>query len=289
MSGISIIGLGAMGKALAACFIRKGCAVTVWNRTPGKAGSLTANGAIASATAAEAVAASDLIVMCVLDYAAANGIVEAAASALSGRTLVNLTNGTPAQARDTAERVATLGGLYVDGGIMATPPMIGGEYASILYSGSRSAFDKHARMLQTIARAQYLGADAGLASLNELALLSGMYGVFAGALQAFALMKSEGSDAERLLPLLLPWLTAMMPSLQAMAKAIDNRRHDQDVASSLAMQAAGLENMLTAGRELGVDFNLIEPMARLIARRVEDGFGSDGISGVYELIRRKDG
>ncbi len=38
MSDISVIGLGAMGSALARTLLQNGYAVTVWNRTAGKGG-----------------------------------------------------------------------------------------------------------------------------------------------------------------------------------------------------------------------------------------------------------
>lgn len=213
MGSISIIGLGAMGQALAATLLQRGHDVTVWNRTPGKAKGLVARGAREATDVAHAVAASELTVMCVLDYAVVDSLVSAASTALSGRALVNLTNGTPAQARATAERVAALGGTYLDGGIMATPPMIGGEYALVLYSGSKTAFDTHAAALETFGAANFLGADAGLASLHDLALLSGMYGLFTGFFHATALVDSEGVKATAFLELLVPWVTAMLGEL----------------------------------------------------------------------------
>jgi 3-hydroxyisobutyrate dehydrogenase-like beta-hydroxyacid dehydrogenase len=56
-STVSVIGLGAMGRALAAAFLSAGHRTTVWNRTGGRAGDLVGKGAIEAATVAEAVAA----------------------------------------------------------------------------------------------------------------------------------------------------------------------------------------------------------------------------------------
>ncbi|WP_245505155.1 NAD(P)-binding domain-containing protein [Neorhizobium sp. S3-V5DH] len=105
MTNISVLGLGAMGQALAARLLQQGHSVTLWNRTAGKAGFLVAQGAREVTSAADAIASSDLTVICVLDYAAASSVLDGAASALAGRAVVNLTNGTPAQARATAERL----------------------------------------------------------------------------------------------------------------------------------------------------------------------------------------
>ncbi len=289
MANISILGLGAMGQALTARFLQQGHAVTVWNRTPGKAATLVDNGAREAKSAADAIAASDVAVMCVLDYAASDSVIDDAASALSERALVNLTNGTPAQARATAARVAALGTAYLDGGIMATPPMIGGEHALILYSGSKATFDAHAGALEGLGAASYLGADAGLASLHDLALLSGMYGLFAGFFHASALVDSEGIRAGAFLKLLGPWMTAMMGELPGYAEKIDSGRHGVNVVSNLGMQAASLANILTATREQGVATDLLDPMLELFRKRARAGFGDEDISGVFELIRQKSG
>ncbi|TIP98379.1 MAG: NAD(P)-dependent oxidoreductase [Mesorhizobium sp.] len=287
MANISILGLGAMGQALTARFLQQGHTVTAWNRTPGKAASLVAKGAREVKSAADAIAASDVTVMCVLDYAASDSVIDDATSALPGRALVNLTNGTPAQARAAAERVAGLGAAYLDGGIMATPPMIGGEHALILYSGSKATFDAHARTLETLGAANYLGADPGLASLHDLALLSGMYGLFAGFFHASALVDSESIPAGAFLKLLGPWMTAMMGELPGYAEKIDSGRHGVNVVSNLGMQAASMDNILTASREQRVATDLLHPLLKLFRKRADAGFADEDISGIFELIRRK--
>jgi 3-hydroxyisobutyrate dehydrogenase-like beta-hydroxyacid dehydrogenase len=274
---------------MTARFLQQDHTVTVWNRTPGKAQGLVAKGAREARSPAEAVASSDLTVMCVLDYAASGSVIDGAASELSGRTLVNLTNGTPAQARAAAERATGLGAAYLDGGIMATPPMIGGEHALILYSGSKAVFDAHAPTLEALGAATYLGEDAGLASLHDLALLSGMYGLFAGFFHATALVDSEGVPARSFLKLLAPWMTAMMGELSGYAEKIDGGRHGENVVSNLGMQTASLDNIITATREQGVASDLLDPMLELFRARTRAGFGSEDISGLFELIRRKAG
>jgi 3-hydroxyisobutyrate dehydrogenase-like beta-hydroxyacid dehydrogenase len=287
MANISILGLGAMGHALASSFLKQGHAVTIWNRTAGKAASLVAQGAREVNASVHAIAASEISLICVLDYAASSSIIDDAASALSGHALVNLTNGTPAQARAAAERVAALGADYLDGGIMATPPMIGGEHALILYSGSEATFNAHVGSLEALGAAKYLGADAGLASLHDLALLSGMYGVFAGFFHASALVDSEGVSTTSFLELLSAWMAAMMGELRGYAQKIDSGRHGMDVVSNLGMQTASLHNILTATREQGVASDLLDPMLKLFRRRADAGFGHEDISGIFELIRRK--
>lgn len=221
MSGVSVIGLGAMGSALAGALLKSGLSVTLWNRSPAKAEALVAKGAVAAASVKDAVEASKLVVACLLVYDTVYEAFEPAKDALAGRTLVNLTNGTPAQAREMAQWAATRGADYLDGSIMAVPPMIGQAEALILYSGAHAAFDAHGKTLGALGAARYLGGDAGLAPLHDIALLTAMYGLFSGVTHAFALTGSEKVPAEKFLPMLTNWLGAVMTWLPDMARRID--------------------------------------------------------------------
>ena len=156
---VTVLGLGAMGTALARAFLAAGHPTTVWNRTPGRSPELDTLGATRAATAAEAVAASPLVVVCLLVDATVRSTLDGLD--LTGRTVANLTNGTPAQARDTATWAAAAGASYLDGGIMAVPAMIGGPAAFIFYSGSPVAFERHQADLAAMARPEYVGSDPG--------------------------------------------------------------------------------------------------------------------------------
>ncbi|SDM62822.1 NAD(P)-dependent oxidoreductase [Allokutzneria albata] len=257
---VTVVGLGAMGKALAAAFLKAGHPTTVWNRTAGKADDLVANGAVQAATVEDAITASPLVVVCLLDYPTLHKVLGGAATTLTGRTLVNLTNGTPGQARETATWAAGTGADYLDGGIMAVPPMIGQPGSLVLYSGPRPAFDQHSGALGSLGSAQHVGTDPGLASLYDLALLTAMYGQFAGVSHALAMVGPE--HAEALTALLPSWLIATAP-LSATAGDDDDSPSD--------MQAVAIANITAASTEQGVHPDLLRhlliPLRDLLGAR----------------------
>ncbi|GAB3670055.1 hypothetical protein GCM10028832_44600 [Streptomyces sparsus] len=90
---LTVLGLGAMGTALAEAWLSAGYAVTVWNRTPARAEPLLAKGATVAATAAAAVAANQLVVICLLDHASVDEAL--ADTDPAGRDLVDLTTALP--------------------------------------------------------------------------------------------------------------------------------------------------------------------------------------------------
>ncbi|GII80784.1 dehydrogenase [Sphaerisporangium rufum] len=285
---VTVIGLGAMGTALAGAFLDRGHPTTVWNRTGGKAAPLAARGATVAATAAGALAASPLTVVCVLDDRAVHEALDPVAGALAGRTLVNLTNSTPEQARATARWARERGAGYLDGGIMAVPPMIGRPESLILYSGPAATFDAHLATLSVLGSPMYLGEDDGRAALYDIALLGAMYGMFGGYLNAVALTRAAGVPATELTPLIVSWLQAMLTGLPRMAKGVDAGDHAA-AASNVRMQALGYVNLLDTARDQGVRTELMAPMGELLDRAVAAGRGEGDLSGLVDLLRAPEG
>lgn len=281
---VSVLGLGAMGQALAAAFVEHGHPTTVWNRSPGKADDLVARGARCAADVADAVSASELTVICVVDYDAVHEVLASANDAVLGRVLINLTTGIPEQAREMSLWASQHGAEYVDGGIMAVPSMIAKPEGLVLYSGSQDAFERHAEVLETLGTARYVGPEPGRAALIDFALLSGMYGMLGGFVHAVALAGSEGISAtEFTSAFLVPWLQAMVNTLPEQAHQIDAKDYAAKEAS-LSMQTSGV-GIVAFSRRQGVSPELLAPVQALMERRVADGHGGDDFASVIELIR----
>ncbi|MEU3255107.1 NAD(P)-binding domain-containing protein [Streptomyces sp. NPDC006997] len=283
---VTLLGLGSMGTALARAWLAAGHPLTVWNRTPARAALLAAEGARAVDSAAAAVAATPLVVLCLLDDASVD---EALADAdLTGRDLVNLTTTTPAQARARAEWARARGARYLDGGIMAVPPMVGdpGSGAYVFYSGSDAVFQRYRETLAVPAATTYVGADPGFAALHDVALLSAMYGMFAGAAHAFALIRREDIDPVSFAPLLADWLAAMAPAVHQTAAQLRSGDYTQGVVSPLAMQVAGTPTFLSTAEQQGVSPELLTPYFALLRRRLEEGGGAEDLTGVVDLLAR---
>ncbi|MGW7367170.1 NAD(P)-dependent oxidoreductase [Streptomyces sp. NPDC054841] len=280
---VSVLGLGMMGSALAAALLKAGHPVTVWNRSPAKTGPLVAQGALPAGTPGDAVTASPLVIVCLLTNDTVQEVFDTLGDTVTGKTLVNLTNGTPAQARELAAWAAEHGAQYVDGGIMAVPQMIAGPHAYVFYSGDEQAYETHRSTLAAFGGTNWTGTDPGRAALHDLALLTGMYGMLLGVLQAFALVRTENISAEEFSELLVPWITAMLGSAPQMGRALDAGQHLTDV-SSLAVNQAAFPNFLATFREQGVSPELFEPFQAILDRAVEQGHAADGLSRLADLL-----
>ncbi|WP_282697579.1 NAD(P)-binding domain-containing protein [Streptomyces sp. CC208A] len=283
----ALLGLGAMGTALARAWLAAGHPLTVWNRTAGRAGALAAEGASVAASAADAVAAHGLVIVCLLDDDSVGAVLDGID--LTGKDVVNLTTTTPTQARERAAWATARGARYLDGGIMAVPPMIGVPEAGgyVFYSGSPELFEEHRGTLAAPTGARFVGADPGHAALHDVALLSAMYGMFAGAAHAFALIRKEEIDPAGFAPLLAEWLSAMAgPHVAQTADQLKSGDYTTNVVSNLGMQTAGTPAFLATAEQQGVSPELISPYFELMRRRLAEGAPEEDLTGVVDLLLR---
>ncbi|MFJ2754397.1 NAD(P)-dependent oxidoreductase [Nocardioides sp. NPDC087217] len=280
---VSVLGLGAMGSALATALLEAGRSVTVWNRTPGRAKELVARGASAADSVPAAVLASPVVIACLLDHSSVEETLGLAAGELRGRTLVNVTTTTPNEARALASWAAEHGIGYLDGAIMAVPAMIGSRAGQIFYSGSRAAYDALLPTLEVWATSEFHGEDAGRASLVDLAMLSGMYQMFTGFFHGAAMVASMGMSAAGFAARQAPFLAAMTEGLAGYAEVIDGGNYT--VAGQQSLEFSDLSHIVRASEEEGVDPSPIAAVQALISEQIAAGRGSEGLARVYESLR----
>ncbi|GAB0107513.1 NAD(P)-binding domain-containing protein [Nocardia sp. JMUB6875] len=285
-SPVTVLGLGAMGKALVQAFLKGGVATTVWNRTPGKDGELVAAGAVSAATVGDAVRGGELVVAVLLDHASVHETLDPIAAELKGKQLLNLTSTSPEQSRELARWAAGHGIEFLDGGIMAVPSMIGAEGSSMLYSGSRAIFDTHRPTLELLGSAEFFGADAGLAALTDFALLTAMYSMFGGFFQGTALVGSAGVTASEFAPRAAAYMVAMSQMLPLYARVIDSGDYTGEVFQDLVFTKSGLDALRQAAADAGISSEPLSGIASLVDRQVAEGHGAAAFERSVAALRK---
>lgn len=273
-----------MGRSLAAAFVAAGHPTTVWNRTPGKTRDLVAAGATEAPTAAEAVAASPLVIVCVLDDNAVQAIVEPVADSLRGRLLVNLTADSPDRARQLADWAGDHGIDYLDGAIMTPTGTIGTPAASVLYSGPRHLYDDHLPTLQAIGgAATHLGTDPGRAAAHEVALLDLFWTSMSGLVHAFALARAEGILAGDLAPY-AGGIGRLLPDIATgMAAELDAGVHP-GADSNITSAAAGMDHIIHTTEQHGIDAAVLRAVRALAQRAIDAGRGDEGFGLLADVL-----
>lgn len=284
---VTVIGLGPMGLALAETLLRNGHPTTVWNRTPERADTLVAKGARRAGTAAEAISASPVTVICLKDYATMYAVLDSAGDALKGRALVNLNSGTPNEARAASSWAAGRGIAYLDGAIMVPPPLVGHPGAVFLYSGARHVVDEHRTTLASMGDPRYLGPEPSLAVLYNTALLDLMYATMNGFLHATALVGSANVPAVEFADLALNWFmpTVVNATLTEQAPALDKGDYPGD-AGTMEMNLHALDHIARTCEEQGIHADQPQLMKAIAEQAIAQGHGGKNYLAVHEVFKK---
>ncbi|MEV4760374.1 NAD(P)-binding domain-containing protein [Micromonospora sp. NPDC049559] len=284
-TGTTFLGLGAMGSALATATLDGGAPAVVWNRNPDRARALAERGPTVAATVEEAIAGDGPIVVCLFDHRSVHDVLDPVAAGLAGRTVINLTTTTPRESRELAGWAADRGITYLDGAIMAVPQMIGRPGSAIFYSGSAAAFERHRPLLDRWGGSVYFGPDAGMASLNDMAMLVGMYAMFAGFLHGAAMLATDGVPATEFAERQAPFLAAMAGQLAGFAATVDAKDYAGAGQQSLEFTEAALAALLRTSADQGVDAGVLRPIHDNVRRQIAAGLGGLGTARIFEELR----
>ncbi|WP_319054976.1 NAD(P)-dependent oxidoreductase [Streptomyces europaeiscabiei] len=283
---VTVLGLGPMGRALAGAFLDAGLRTTVWNRTPGRDGELAARGAARAGSAEEAVAASALTVVCVVNYDASDTILRSPAvtEALKGRTVVNLTADTPDRARSTAGWAAEHGVDYLDGAIMTPTPTIGTPDGVFLYSGPEDLYRAHRPVLDALSGTHtHLGEDIGRAATYDIALLDLFWTAIVGYTHALALARAEGVGARELTPFAQGIAAILPPLFEAGAEEVDSGRHSGE-GNPLTSAVSTMAHIIQVSESHGIDAGVMRSAEGFARRAIAQGHGTDGFTRLTDVL-----
>ncbi|QZH66759.1 NAD(P)-dependent oxidoreductase [Mycolicibacterium farcinogenes] len=276
---VSVLGLGPMGQALAGALVAANLRTTVWNRTAAKADGLLARGALWADTPARAAAVADLILVNVVDQAAADSVLAAAGDALAGRVIVGLSSDIPDSAHHTEDLVVARGGRYLDGAIMTPTDTIGTRNASILLAGPRDLFDAHRDVLEVLATVSWVGSDVGRAAAFDMALLDVFWTSISGFVHAVAMAGAHGIAPTELLPHANNIAAILPPIFGEIAERVEADRHG-DASASVSSVAASVRHLIAASGSAGLDAGALEAFRGYVDAAVDAGYGADEISRI---------
>ena len=285
MSDITVIGLGAMGSAIARTLLHRGFAVTVWNRTAQRAVPLVAAGAAEATNPAAAIGASPLTIVCVGNYADAREVLERARSKLSGTTVVQLTTGTGIQADELATWVHEQGADYLDGVIMAYPSEIGDAKSILLVAGKSAVWNRCEKVLRTLGGgARFLGENLHLPSTLDGALIAPMLGMAFGMMQGALLCEKEGLPIATYIELMTAGFPVATHQVQHLAQSIAANRF-ADTEAALRTYAAAMSAMAEDYRARGINVEFVDFINGLLGRAIRAGYGEEELSAVIKVLR----
>ncbi|MHC1558175.1 NAD(P)-dependent oxidoreductase [Actinomycetospora sp. C-140] len=279
-SSVAVLGIGIMGAGMARSLLREGHEVTVWNRNPDKAKPLADDGARVADSAAEAVAAADVVITMLFDT---ESVVDVMDSALDAAREGAVWLQTSTVGIEGARRLTALaekkGVAIVDAPVIGTKAPAENGKLVILASGPSSLREKVAPVLDAVGSAtQWVGEETGQGSRLKLAVNAWVGTMVNGIAQSMALTKALGLEPQAFLDA-VAGQAVDAPYVQLKGKAII----DEDFTPSFELDGMikDLDLIIAAMDDHGTDSTLARSMRDRGAAASLAGHGADDMAAVW--------
>jgi 3-hydroxyisobutyrate dehydrogenase-like beta-hydroxyacid dehydrogenase len=226
--------------------------------------------------------------MCVSDYVAGNKILHQheTAAALRDRVLVQLSTGTPKQAREQDAWITRQGGQCISGGILAWPGQIGGETTTILVSAPGNLFEQYKPVLGALAgNLTYMGEEAGSSAALFMAVLAYLAGNWIGFCHGALVCESEGLRAADFGLVMQAIAPILGNESKHMGEVIQNNRFS-DPESTVRTTGLDLHMLVQQATEAGINTELPRFSADLFQRAIDAGFGEEEHAAVFKILKK---
>ncbi len=226
---VGFIGLGQMGAAMAANLVKAGHHVTVYNRSPEKAAPLTALGATAARTVAEACGGEAVVTMLADDHALESavfgegGIVS---SLPSGGLHISCSTISVELSRRMTRAHAEAGQQFVAAPVFGRPDAAAAAKLFVMAAGAEDAIERSRPLFDAIGQRTFV--MSGQPEAANLVKLSGNFliaSVIESVGEAMALVGKGGVDLNAYLDLLTSTLFSA-PVYRTYGELIANRRFE---------------------------------------------------------------
>ncbi len=287
MITIGFIGLGTMGAPMAANLLRKGYAVTVYNRTPGKADELLRLGADEAATPEEAVRTANAVITMISNDSAIEEVYYGEHGVLAGlkpgTTVIDSSTISPSLARRIAGDVAARYGDFLDAPVTGSKPAAENGSLVFMVGGSRQVCADNRELLLAMGRDVIYMGESGNGATAKLAHNTIVGINLAGLVEGMSIAAKAGIDANAFLHLVQSGGAA---SKQAELKGKKIIEHDFSVQFSLALMLKDLRLSSVLSDGLNVSTPMLEASKSLFQIGDSQGYGEEDLSALAQIYEQ---
>jgi len=281
---LGIAGIGKMGAAIAARLIEAGHDVTVWNRTPEKAKTVT--GAKIAASPTELAQDSEVVISVLTDAAAQDAVYNGPSGLLrgnvTGKLFIDMSTVLPAAEIALAGAVRAKGAAFVEcpvGG--STGPARQGTLIGLMGAEPTDAARARPILEQLCRRLEHAG-PVGSGSVLKFTINLPLMVYWQALGEALAMARSVATDPDRLMDLLSDTsgaanvLKVRAPGVASMLKGGSAGPVTFDVDSAIK----DMQSMIVEAKSRGIELPLVERALACYQETRQQRSGSAEISTV---------
>jgi 3-hydroxyisobutyrate dehydrogenase-like beta-hydroxyacid dehydrogenase len=264
---VAFLGLGIMGRPMAASLVKAGHEVAVWNRTPKEV-----EGARTASSPADAATGAEVVWMCVSDTKAVESVLfgpQGVESGIgSGAIVVDSSTISPSAEVQFATRLRAKGVDYVDAPI--TGSKVAAENASLIFmvGGDLAVLERLDPLFKDMGKQVFRMGDTSKGQAAKLAMNLQIALIYEGFAEALTLAAKLGVNVQSLLPLIQ---ASMVKSGVVDYKAPFVLKRDFSPNFPLRLMLKDIHLALAAAKEARVKLPALETVQEVYEMAAEEG------------------
>ena len=286
---VAVIGAGRMGAAMAGRLRADDLPVVVFNRSPDKAVAVAERtGAVVAATARDAVAQADVVVVSLADDAALQAAYGSDDGLLAGVgdgvVICDTSTVAPETVRALAPEVASRGGSLLDTPVSGSVPLVERGELTIMVGGDAAALETARPTLDHLAKSIFHLGEVGAGATMKLVVNAVIAALNVTVSEAVVLAESAGLDRAATYDVLAASAVGA-PYVQYKREAF-LRPDDTPVTFSLELIAKDQRLINALAESVGAPMPQADATRDLVAAAVAAGLGDHDMTVVAEYLRR---
>jgi len=288
MKNIAFIGLGAMGKPMAANIAKANYCLKVFDLATIAVEEMVALGAIAATSPCEAALDCDIIFMSLPNAAIVGSVVTADNGVLAGshpgQVIIDLSSVTPGHTKKMAALAATKGVEYLDAPVSGGVAGAIAGTLTIMIGGELAVFERCQEILQVIGKKLYhvgaVGAGDTLKLVNNMLLGINM----AGVAEALTLGVKAGLDPK----IMLEVIGVSSGRSYALEAKVPNfvLKGNFEPGFAIDLQYKDLEMATQTAKELGIPVMLTTLAQQVYETARASNLGRKDISAIITVLEK---
>lgn len=280
---VAFLGLGIMGRPMAANLVKAGHEVSVWNRTAGK----QVEGAHPAASPADAASGAEVVWMCVSDTKAVEGVLfgpKGVESTIApGAIVVDSSTISPSAEYSFAERLRAKGVDYVDAPV--TGSKVAAEAGTLIFmvGGDEGVLAKIDPLLKAMGKQVFRMGETSKGQAAKIVMNLQIALIFEGFAEALTLATKLGVNVDALLPLIQ---ASMVRSGVVEYKAPFVLRRDFTPNFPLRLMLKDIHLALAAAKESRVKLPALETVEEVYEMAAEDGHQDLDYAATLTLLEK---
>lgn len=279
---VAFLGLGIMGRPMAASLVKAGHEVAVWNRTP-----KDVEGARTASSPADAVTSAEVVWICVSDTKAVEAVLfgpQGVESAIApGSTVVDSSTISPSAELQFAERLRAKGVEYVDAPI--TGSKAAAESGSLIFmaGGDPVVLAKLDPVFKSMGKQVFRMGETSKGQAAKLVMNLQIALIYEGFAEALTLAAKLGVNVESLLPLIQ---ASMVRSGVVEYKAPFVLKRDFSPNFPLRLMLKDIRLALNAAKEARVKLPALETVQEVYEMAAEEGHQDLDYAATLTLLEK---